>query len=401
MHINRLLCCAYLFLIIVSCTKTDAPANNPIPSFSAISPNTIAAGSANFTIIVTGANFVSSSIIKWNGSSLATTFVSASQLLAVVPAAKVTNVGTATITVLSSSPASTSNALTFTINAVTPSVKKVLFDASHGETSGNADWVIDADNGTPQRFPTPLQSTVTASTPETYWTGGISSFGIALVKHGYAVETLPERIAISYGNSSNVQDLSNYDGFVVDEPNKGFTAAEKLAILDFVNAGGGLLMVADHTISDRDNDGWDSPLIWNDLMTNNTQKVNPFGFSIDLKNYSGTSSNVLTNGSSPVLSGSEGNVTKLDLSGGTTATLNTAANGNVKGLIWYSNSTQNASNVICLTSTYGTGRVFFVGDSSPLDDGTGAPGESLFVDWPTFSHQSLFMNATLWLAKEQ
>lgn len=496
MHINRLLYCAYLFLIIVSCTKTDPPpvVNNPMPSFSSISPSSIAAGSASFTLTINGANFVSGSIIKWNGialtttyvnatqltalvpsntiiaagsaavtvfspapgggtssactftitapvapvptltslspntitagasdfnliaqgtnftngvtlqwngSALATTFISASQLLAVVPAAKVTNVGTATITVLSSSPASTSNALTFTINAVTPSVKKVLFDASHGETSGNADWVIDADNGTPQRFPTPLQSTISASTPETYWTGGISSFGIALVKHGYAVETLPKGIAISYGNSSNVQDLSNYDVFVVDEPNKVFTAAEKLAILDFVNAGGGLFMVADHTISDRDNDGWDSPLIWNDLMTNNTQKVNPFGFSIDLKTYSGTSSNVLTNGSSPVLSGSQGAVTKLDLAGGTTATLNPTVNANVKGLIWYSNSTQNTSNVICLTSTYGTGRVFFVGDSSPLDDGTGAPGESLFVDWPTFSHQSLFMNATLWLAKEQ
>lgn len=372
-----------------------------LPALTSLSPNSITVGTGDFNLIAQGVNFANGATLQWNGSALATTFVSATQLLAVVPAAKVSNVGTANINVLSSSPASTSNALTFTINAATASVKKVLFDASHGETSGNADWVLDADNGTPQRFPTPLQSTITANTPETYWTGGISSFGIALVKHGYAVETLPVGTAISYGNSANVQDLSNYNVFVVDEPNKVFTAAEKLAILNFVNAGGGLFMVADHTISDRDNDGWDSPMIWNDLMTINTQKANPFGFSIDLKTYSGTSSNVLTNGSSPVLSGSQGTVTKLDLAGGTTATLNTAANGNVKGLIWYSNSTQNASNVICLTSTYGTGRVFFVGDSSPLDDGTGALGENLFVDWPTFSHQSLFMNATLWLAKEQ
>src|SRR5205085_8102860 len=43
-----------------------------------------------------------------------------------------------------------------------------LFDAAHAETAGNADWVIDEDSGA-QRFPTPDQSTVTASTTETYW----------------------------------------------------------------------------------------------------------------------------------------------------------------------------------------------------------------------------------------
>lgn len=34
--------------------------------------------------------------------------------------------------------------------------KKFLFDATKAETAGNADWVIDEDNGTPGRTPTPL-----------------------------------------------------------------------------------------------------------------------------------------------------------------------------------------------------------------------------------------------------
>ena len=105
---------------------------------------------------------------------------------------------------------------------------------------------------------------------------------MALVKLGNSVENLPTGTAITYGNAANPQDLANYNVFVVDEPNTLFTAAEKTAIVNFVKNGGGLFMISDHTMSDRNNDGYDSPAIWNDLMTNNSVQANPFGFSIAL-----------------------------------------------------------------------------------------------------------------------
>src|SRR5204863_692437 len=111
----------------------------------------------------------------------------------------------------------------------------------------------------------PDQSTVTASTNETYWRGGISAWGIELVKRGHHVETLPAGAAITYGTAANTQDLSHYQVFVVDEPNRLFTSAEKTAIVKFVQAGGSLFMVADHGGSDRDGDGKDSVDVWNDL----------------------------------------------------------------------------------------------------------------------------------------
>jgi hypothetical protein len=284
----------------------------------------------------------------------------------------------------------------------TTGAKKFLFDATKAETAGNADWVIDEDNSTPQRIPTPAQSTITASTPETYWVGAISAWGIALAKQGHTVETLPASGSITYGNSSNAQDLSNYDVFVVDEPNIRFTTAEKTAILNFVQNGGGLCMIADHTISDRNNDGWDSPAIWNDLMTNNGTVSNPFGFSIDLTNISQLTANVRSNSSNNViLNGSQGAVAQLDFHNGATLTINPAANASVQGLIWKAGVTQNNSNLMCASATYGTGRVFVVTDSSPMDDGTGAPGNNLFNGWFTFGHIALFMNASLWLAKLQ
>ena len=280
--------------------------------------------------------------------------------------------------------------------------KKFLFDATKAETAGNADWVIDEDNGTPQRIPTPAQSTITSSTAETYWTGALSSWGIALVKGGNTVETLPSGTAITYGNTSNAQDLSNYDVFVVDEPNILFTSAEKTAILNFISHGGGLFMISDHTQSDRNNDGFDSPAIWNDLMTNNSVASDPFGFSIDLTNISETTSNVWTGGSAnPILHGSQGNVSQLQFNNGATVTINPADNSTVQGLIWQSGQTQNNTHIMSASSTYGTGRVFVVTDSSPMDDGTGAPGNTLFVSWPLFSHTQLFMNASYWLAKLQ
>ena len=187
----------------------------------------------------------------------------------------------------------------------------------------------------------------------------------------------------------------------MDEPNIRFTAAEKTAILNFVSNGGGLFMIADHTISDRNNDGWDSPEIWNDLMTNNSLVNNPFGFSIDLTNITQTTTNVLTgNTTNPILHGSQGHVTKMEFNNGATLTLNPTANASVQGLIWQSGFTQNNTHVMCASATYGSGRVYIVTDSSPMDDGSGAPNNLLFSSWNLYSHTALFMNASLWLAKQ-
>lgn len=283
--------------------------------------------------------------------------------------------------------------------------KKFLFDATHGEMAGNADWIIDTDTkDKPQRYPTPDQSTVTASTPENYWTGALSSWGIGLVKLGYKVETLPIGTAITYGNTSNAQDLSNYDVFIVDEPNNQFSASEKTAILNFVKNGGGLFMISDHDNSDRDNDGYDSPAVWNDLMTSNTVKTNPFGISIDLLSFNDKTTNILAPSTAdPVIAGPQGNVVKMQISAGTTATLNTTANSTVTGVIWKTGATKGGTtSVLAAHAEFGTGRVVFVGDSSPAEDTTSQSGNTTYSGWNFESdgcHAIFFLNGSQWLAK--
>lgn len=281
--------------------------------------------------------------------------------------------------------------------------KKFLFDAIKAENAGNADWIISENaSGTPLRFPNPAISTVTAATLETYWQGGLSSWGIALVKQGHTIESLVTGGTITYGNASNAQDLSKFDVYVVDEPNILFTSSEKTAILNFVKNGGGLFMISDHNISDRNGDGKDSPAIWNDLMSNNSVKNNPFGFVVELTNISETSTKILAAPTNPILNGGLGAVTQLKFSNGATIALNKTANPTATGLIFQNAvATTSLTKVMCASSTYGSGRVVLVTDSSPADDGTAKPGKKVYPGWTEVAgnHARLHMNASLWLAK--
>ncbi|NHM06732.1 hydrolase [Flavobacterium sp. CYK-4] len=301
--------------------------------------------------------------------------------------------------------ATTSPNPTTTPQARTTTPKKFLFDATKAQTAGNADWVIcENSSGTPIRYPSPLQSTVTATTSENYWRGGLSAWGIALVKEGHTVETLAPGAAITYGNTSNPQDLSNYNVYIVDEPNTLFTAAQKTAIINFVKNGGGLLMIANHNGSDRNNDGKDSAAIWNDLMTNNSVQTNPFGLAVELTNFSQTTTNILNDATNTILNGSQGAVTQLKFSAGSSIKITPSANAAVKGLIWKTGLAKTSTTgVMCASSTYFNGRVFLITDSSPADDGTGNPSDTLYPGWTEVSgnHSRLHLNASYWLAKLQ
>jgi len=310
-------------------------------------------------------------------------------------------------------------AIALTIQVSKAQTIKVLFDAKKAQMAGNADWVVDADlfnigtgsggimqtgsgnEANPQRYPTPAQSGITASTSETFWKGGLSAWGVACAKLGYTVETLPYNGSITYGSTTNAQDLSKYKIYVVCEPNIKYTAAEKTAILQFVQNGGGLFMIADHTVSDRNNDGWDSPAIWNDLLNTNSIAVNPFGITFDLANFSQTTTNFANLPSNTVLHGSAGNPTKMMFANGTSMTLNKTKNPNALGLVYKTgSSTTGTTGVMFATSKYGTGKVVGLGDSSPADDGTGDTGDALYNGWTVDAggdHSRIIMNATIWL----
>ena len=297
------------------------------------------------------------------------------------------------------------------------SQQKFLFDASKAETAGNADWVIDADKwnidyspnahlggdeANAQRIPTPSQGNIGSGTSEYYWRGALSAWGVELVKKGYAVETLPYNGEISYLDAGNPQDLSNYDVFVVCEPNIKFTSNEKKAILAFVKKGGGLFMISDHDNSDRNGDGFDSPYIWNDLMNNNSVQNNPFGIKFNYDFFNEQTNNIWNQSNDPLINGSYGRVSRVEFYGGTSMTLFPNKNSTVKGVVFEEgSSTSGTKHVMCAYAEYGAGKVVALGDSSPADDGSGDNGDNLYDGWledANGNHRKLIMNGSVWLA---
>ena len=91
--------------------------NNPVPTTTFISPTSKNVGDAGFTLTVNGANFISTSAVRFNGSDRTTTYFSSTQLTASIPASDLTAAGTFNITVFNPAPGGgTSNAQTFTVN---------------------------------------------------------------------------------------------------------------------------------------------------------------------------------------------------------------------------------------------------------------------------------------------
>ena len=91
--------------------------NNPAPTAASVSPTSVTAGGAAFTLTVSGTGFVPTSVVKFNGAAKATTFVSATQLTAAITAADIAAAGTASVAVTTGAPGGgTSASIQFTIN---------------------------------------------------------------------------------------------------------------------------------------------------------------------------------------------------------------------------------------------------------------------------------------------
>ncbi|ARU59917.1 hypothetical protein CBW65_01730 [Tumebacillus avium] len=108
--------------------------------------------------------------------------------------------------------------------------KKVLFDNTHGQTAGAADWVID---------------------------GGFSDFGTALAEDGFYVKELRKTSPIT------LTDLQSYDVFVIGEANIPYKKSEQDAMLQYVQSGGSIFFVGDHYNADRNKNRWDANEVFN------------------------------------------------------------------------------------------------------------------------------------------
>lgn len=91
-------------LLLAGCRDGTGTQPNPTPGITALNPETVTQRSGPFTLAVNGSDFVQGSVVRWNGADRPTTYVSATQLTAAIPASDVEQAGVVQVSVFNPAP---------------------------------------------------------------------------------------------------------------------------------------------------------------------------------------------------------------------------------------------------------------------------------------------------------
>jgi len=188
------------------------------PTPISLSPTSITAGESNFTLTVNGSHFIASSTIYFNGSARTTVFVSSTRLTALITAADIASVGSASITV------ATPFKSRITYAGAGSDPLSIVFDGTNMWTANNGD------------------NSVTKVAPDgtmaTYVGTGNGPFGIAFdgtnmwtANNGdnSVTKVAPDGTMTTYtGTGSNVRGIA-FDGINMWTANKGDNSVTKVA----------------------------------------------------------------------------------------------------------------------------------------------------------------------------
>ena len=169
--------------------------DNPVPTLASLSPTSAYAGGAAFALTVNGTNFVKTSAVKWNGTGLATTYVSATQLTAAIPATDIAiaDIGTVSVTVFNPTPGGgTTAAKTFTINSPQPPPAPIFSPVAGTYGAGQVVTISDPGAGVTIYYTTNGTTPTTSSTPYT---------GPILVEASQTITALPAGPGYSPGTA--------------------------------------------------------------------------------------------------------------------------------------------------------------------------------------------------------
>jgi hypothetical protein len=120
--------------------------NNPVPELTQLAPNSIAVGSADFTLRLNGNGFVPGSVVQWNGQPRPTTFVSSTQLTIQLSAAELASVKSVPVAVVNPAPGGgTSNPLLFRVVSQANPTPLLLGLDPNSVIAGSAGFTLRVD----------------------------------------------------------------------------------------------------------------------------------------------------------------------------------------------------------------------------------------------------------------
>jgi hypothetical protein len=159
-----------------------SPSSLPVPAIASLSPTSATAGTVAVSLNLTGSNFVPCSVVQWNSSALTTSYKSATQLVATIPASEIASVGTAQVTVFTPTPGGgASNAIAFSI--VGPTISGLVPSSTPDCSTTGLTLAVNGTNfvtglvvnwnGSPRptTFVSPTQLTATISATDTAFPG--------------------------------------------------------------------------------------------------------------------------------------------------------------------------------------------------------------------------------------
>jgi hypothetical protein len=185
----------------------------PSPTLSTVSPGSVAAGAPDTPIEVAGSAFTSQSLVYFDSLALQTSFVSSSQLSAVIPTSQLASAGVGVVTVTTPAPGGgTSSAAQFTITPLIAAAKLVLLASPAYSGSPGGPWQLSiaaADsNGSPvPNLPVTVSSsegTITQNSMTTDSTGTLTAS--ITPPTSYAGEVV--EVSAASGNQNAVVDLT-------------------------------------------------------------------------------------------------------------------------------------------------------------------------------------------------
>jgi len=206
---------------------------NPVPVLSALSPASIPAGSASFTLTLSGNYFLDRSTVQFGGTALSPTFVDSGALQALVPASAVALPGSVAVTVINPAPGGgTSAALSFEIVSSGPTIQSFSPNSGKPGTpvtiSGlNFDSLPSNNqvtfNGTPAIISTVTETSITTTVPLGASTGPITvttSDGsqnsaqdfLVTASEDFSISALPSILSIPRGGRADALISMNSTG---------------------------------------------------------------------------------------------------------------------------------------------------------------------------------------------
>jgi LEA14-like dessication related protein len=165
---------------------------NPALELTSLNPTSAIVGGSSFTLTVTGANFVNGSVVRWNDSDRTTTYVSATQLTASIPASDIASISTANVKVINPVPGGTSNQLYFEITA-----KPITITVNPGQSKvyGDTDPFFTYTSSDPLATLTGALSRIPGENVDTY---AINQGTLAVVSSNYAITSfVPANFAVT------------------------------------------------------------------------------------------------------------------------------------------------------------------------------------------------------------